>query len=47
MKVKILYDVFTKNLEDKINNFIKNKKIISISFNNTDTGSYAYILYEE
>ena len=47
MKVKILYEFFTKDLENKINNFIKNKKIISISFNNTDTSSYAYILYEE
>ena len=47
MKVKILYDVFTQNLEDKVNKFIKDKKIINISFSDNDNGFLAYIQYEE
>lgn len=47
MKVKIIYDVFTQNLEDKVNKFIKDKKIINISFSNDDIGFLAYIQYEE
>lgn len=32
MKVKILYDNYMSGLEDMINEFIKDKKVIDISF---------------
>lgn len=52
MKVKILYDNYMGRLEDMINEFIKDKEIINISFsdacsNNVLFGTYsALILYK-
>lgn len=53
MKVKILYDYYMTGLEDMINEFIKDKEVINISFsdacsNDGIIGSYsALILYKE
>lgn len=50
-KVKIIYDEFACELEKKINDFIKNKKVISISYAVTSRGfacaHECCILYEE
>lgn len=53
MKVKILYDNYMTELERKINDFIKDKEVINISFSDACSddgiiGSYsALILYKE
>lgn len=52
MKVKILYDSYINELEEKINEFINGKEIVNISFsdacsNNGLLGTYsALILYK-
>lgn len=55
MKVKIIDDVYTSNLQDEINDFIKDKKIIDIKYQiNSCQGNLglintisALIMYEE
>lgn len=53
MKVKILADNYMTELERKINNFIKDKKVISVSYSDACSnvgflGTYsAMILYKE
>lgn len=53
MKVKILCDSYMMELEDKINDFIKDKEVINVSFSDACSGSdilgtySALILYKE
>lgn len=45
MKVKILYDSYMMELEDKINDFIKDKEVINVSFSDACSGSGIYGMY--
>lgn len=53
MKVKILCDNYMMGLEDSINEFIKDKEVINVSFSDACSGSgilgmySALILYKE
>lgn len=47
MKLKIIYASITERLEEKVNHFIKDLEVVSISFSTSSGGFYAYILYKE
>lgn len=47
MKVKILFDTLYDGLEMKINDFIKDKKIIDIKCQLSGTRKSALVMYEE
>ena len=47
MKTKILFDTFYDGLEEKINEFIKDKKIIDIKCQLSGTRKSALVMYEE
>lgn len=47
MKVKIIYASVSEKLENAVNNYIKDKEVVSISFSTSSSGLYAYILYKE
>ena len=47
MKTKILFDTFYDGLEEEINEFIKDKKIIDIKYQLSGTRKSALVMYEE
>ena len=46
MKVKIICANTTRELEEKVNFFIKDLEVVSVSFNTSPDGLSAYILYK-
>ena len=47
MKVKIIENGYKDLFEQDFNNFIKNKKVIDIKFQDLKVGVEALIMYEE